>query len=250
MNRNFIGLFVSFILAVSMSVFAQKSVEVPDYIEEKMSEFQLSIDHLNQLEDNIESNISTYLNQLSEIRSEIGSLPKGSRKRSLAINRYRGVLSEYFASSYGLLDEMDGVRNRAISQMTTILSGIKEKESPAFRDLRRQMQEVHERTVKLECKQVILSTILKYGDLSEADASQMNTEWIRSRYDQKALSILETRLAQLRNHYERMPGTSMSGLKNHLRNILAQLKTGLVWIDSQKIFIRQLVALEPRANGF
>lgn len=242
---------VSLSMVTLDAVYPQQSVRVPDDIQEQVQEFHLSIDRLNALQANIESDTEQFLKALKTIRKEINKYPKGSKKRRLEVNRYRSVLSESLANTYDMLYEMQTVRDGAVSQLQYILSQIGEKESPALKELGNKLIKTEQGLESLRKKQVNLAVIIKYGLQSDSDEKRLRTELELIReYEMPTQQHLSDQLHRLQPVFAQGPGVSFSVYKNHLSNILTQLRHGTGWIDAQMIYIETLAALDNERVKF
>ena len=242
---------VSLSMVTLDAVYPQQSVRVPDDIQEQVQEFHLSIDRLNALQANIESDTKQFLKELKAIRKEINKHPRGSKKRRLEVNRYRSVLSEYLANTYDMLYEMQTVRDGAVGQLQYILSQIGEKESPALKELGNKLINTEQRLESLRKKQINIAVIIKFGLQSDSDEKRLRTELELIReYEEPTQQHLSEQLHRLQPVFAQRPGASFSVYKNYLSNMLPQLRHGTGWIDAQMIYIETLAALDNERVEF
>ena len=211
-------------------VFAQESVRRPSEVETNFEEFKVTLEEMNKLETTMDVQLRVIEDDLSSVEKEIASLPKNSKKRAVAAEKWEGLVSEALLVRMHGLTRLRDFRDRAISLLDNVI-----RKDPNNRQLsskiEKQIAEMKESIAKTEKDITNFAITIEYGSGADDDKRQLIREL---EFNQDIKLPAQQRqaqwLADWQKQFEKSPAASQKG---KLREMLSALKNRFIEFDME-----------------
>lgn len=209
---------------------AQQSVRRPTELEKDFTEFRLAIEEMNKLESTMDKRLRVIEDDLSAVEKEITSLPKGSKKRAVAAERWEALVSDALRVRVEGLVQLRSYRDKAIVLLERVI-----RKDPSnhqvLASIEKQVEQIKSSIARTEADVEKLAVILAYASGPDDDKRELIRE-LESKEDinlplQKKQSEW---LANWHKQFQTSPA-AITGQKGKLRSMLAALKNRFVEID-------------------
>jgi hypothetical protein len=209
---------------------AQQSVRRPSELEKEFTEFRLTLEEMNKLETTMDKRLRVVEDDLSAVEKEITGLPKGSKKRAVAAEKWEGLVSEALKVRIEGLVRLRSFRDKAITLLERVV-----KKDPSNQHLvakiEKQIEDIKSGLTKTEAEIEKLAVILAYASGPDDDKRELIREL---EFTEDAKLPVQKRqaqwLADWKRQFESSPA-AITGQKGKLRLMLAALKNRFIEFD-------------------
>lgn len=223
----------------------QESVEVPQILQENVRAFNLTMDSLRTLTEDLRTLAATTALELQSLRQKMEVTPSSTRAYHLERRRFEEKYSGFLAKKYETLAEMQALRQQTLSHLETILDRMQKEDSTSARPLREKIREEirrnNERLAATRLEMLQLVSRLKKPGLSPDEKARLSRRLRRLHGDQLALfAANQNRLADLHGTAGQQ-NQDLPGVQTALRTMWENLQSGFAWIDAEMAYTRLFV---------
>ena len=240
--RKTILLALPLLFYLATSAQSQESVEVPQVLQRDVHSFNLTIDSLKTLTQNISKQTEAITRELELIKQNIELMPRNSRRRRLERWKFEEKLSDFFIQRYATLEEMQNLRLTTLSHLEGILDQLEKNDDSAFKNMRGNIREElrknNEKMAQAKLEMVQILGQLQKNNQSEAEILRLNEKYRRLQSDRVQLYRMnQLRLQQLLAMADQK-NEELPAVQKALRGMWEYLQSGFDWIDAEMIYLQ------------
>lgn len=209
---------------------AQQSVRRPTELEKDFTEFKLALEEMNTLETTVHRRLRVIEDDLSAVEKEIASLPKGSKKRAVAAERWEALVSDALRVRVEGLARLRSHRDKAIVLLERVI-----RKDPSnhqvLGSIEKQVEQIKSSIARTEADVEKLAVILAYASGPDDNKRDLIRELEFNEDIKLPLQKKQAEwLANWKKQFETSPA-AITGQKGKLRSMLAALKNRFIEID-------------------